>query len=363
MPSHQRLRGLLRRASLLTLPFAFALLGQDAAIGQTPSSAPVATAASPKSPALDVNSDPALKEVVVRVGSTSVTRGEIEKRLREAPQAALALLGSTPEEVRKNFVERFIVRELLLAEEAKARGLEQNPGVREHTLGILRLALVNEVRRETKSDSITNEDVQTFYAANPDKFVLPKRLALHQIVVESEAEARELIAELGEEPDPKVWAELAREKSIDKDTNLRAGTLGLVTEEGKTQDEERKVDPALFKAADKLKDGQLLQEPVKVGRNFVLVWKRQTLPPTSRSMAAETPAIRAAIADQRVREGMTTLLEGLRSAHVSEKYPELCGLIGIAQDGEVEPTKRPGTFPRAKRTADVRVQEGPAGLR
>ena len=94
---------------------------------------------------------------------------------------------------------------------------------------------------------------------------------------------------------------VAREKSIDKDTNLRAGTLGLVTEEGKTQDEERKVDPALFKAADKLKDGQLLQEPVKVGRNFVLVWKRQTLPPTSRSMAAETPAIRAAIADQRVR--------------------------------------------------------------
>ncbi len=299
----------------------------------------------------------------MRVGSSSMTRGEVEKRLREAPQAALAMLGSTPEEVRKNFVERFLVRELLLAEEAKARGLEQNPAVREHTLGILRLALVNEVRRDTKSDSITNDDVKTFYAANPDKFVLPKRLALHQIVVQSESEARALIAELGQEPDPKVWAELAREKSIDKDTSMRAGTLGLVTEEGKTQDEERKVDPALFKAADKLKDGQLLQEPLKVGANFALVWKRQTLPPTTRSMAAETPAIRAAIADQRVREGMTELLERLRASHVSEKYPELCGLLGIAQDGAVEPAKRPGTFPRAKRTAEVRTQEGPSGLR
>jgi peptidyl-prolyl cis-trans isomerase C len=306
--------------------------------------------------------DPAALEVVARVGSSVVTRGELEKRLRETPPAALAELGRTPEEIRLKFLERVIVRDLLLAEEAKARGLDSDPSVREKLLIFQRLSLVQALRRETKADSISTDEIKAYYDANPQKFQMPRRLGVHHVSVATKEEAEAILAEVGESPDVKEWGEIARERSLDKDTNLRGGNLGLLTEAGETGEGERRVDPAIFRAADQVRDGEVVPEPVKVGNKWSVVWRRQSVAASNRSLLAETPKIRATISDERVRAAVTQLLEQLRST-VTEKNPELVGLVEVSSDGSLEPPRRPGTFPRAKRAADPKVKDEPSGLR
>jgi hypothetical protein len=333
------------------------LVGLLAALG-SPSEAQAPDAPPADPPA----TDPATTEIVARVGSSVVTRAELEKRLRETPPQALAELGSTPEEISRRFLDRVIVRDLLMAEEAKARGLDSDAEVREKLLIFQRLSLVHALRRETKADSISTDEIKAYYDANPQKFTMPRRLGVHHISVATKEEAEAILAEVGDSPDPKEWGAIARERSIDKDTNLRGGNLGLLTETGDTGEEERRVDPAIFRAADQVRDGEVVPEPVKVGNKWSVVWRRQTVPPTNRSLIAETPKIRSTISDERVRAAVNALLERLRGT-VTEKNPELVGLVDVSSDGSLEPARRPGTFPRAKRASEPKVKDEPSGLR
>ena len=57
---------------------------------------------------------------------------------------------------------------------------------------------------------------------------------------------------------PKRWNELARDESVDKTTSMRGGNLGFVAPDGSTTDPNLKVDPALYAAAEKVKDSELV---------------------------------------------------------------------------------------------------------
>ena len=316
---------------------------------------PASSAPAPKTP-------PAGADVVVaRVGSSVITQAELERALAEAPRATLAKLGGTPEEVRRNYLEQVLVRDALFAEEARARGMDKRKDIRDRTLAVLRSQLVEALRSE--KGGVTEADIKAYYEANSKKFTAPKRIGVHRILVASEDDAKEILTELGAgSPDPKKWNEIAREKSLDKTTNLRGGNLGLLNEDGSTSDDTH-YDPGLFVAADKVKDGELVPQPVKEGSRFAVVWKRQSMRAMARPLELEAPGIRAAIVDQRLRQALTELLASLRPEHLKELNPELCDMITVTSQGDVEKAKRPGVLPRSRRVASPVPLEGPGGLR
>jgi peptidyl-prolyl cis-trans isomerase C len=53
-----------------------------------------------------------------------------------------------------------------------------------------------------------------------------------------------------------------------------------------------RFDPVLFAAAARVKDGEMVGEPVKEGDAFAVVWRRGTLPAVRRSVEEEASAIR-----------------------------------------------------------------------
>lgn len=302
-------------------------------------------------------------QIVARVGDTTITVGEMNRRLAETPRSHLAGFGSTPEEVKKNFLERVLVRDAILAEEAKARGLDKHRDVRDRNLGALRAMILHDVRTTSRAETISDEEVKAYFDSHKADFTAPKRVGLFRILVATEAEAKSLLDELGEKPDPKKWNDLARDKSLDKSNHLRGGNLGSVAEDGTTGQAENRVDPALLAAAAKVKDGMLVPTPVKEGDRWAVIWKRQSLSPVSRSLEIEAPSIRAAIADQRLRDGMQALLDKLRPELVKELNVELCDMVTVTPRGELERAKRPGALPRTRRPANAAPQEGPGGLR
>jgi len=293
--------------------------------------------------------------VVARVGDATITARELERRMGEMPQNVLATMGSTPQEV--------MVPAALFAEEAKAKGLEKQREVRDRMLSVLRSALVRDLKQGLNADAVDDDDVKSFYQGNPDKFSAPKRIGIYRILVSSEAEASALVKEVGSVPDPKAWNDLARDKSLDKASRLRGGNLGLVAEDGVTGQAGDKVDPALFAAADPVKEGELVPRPVKEGDKWAVVWKRQETRPSVRSFQQEAPGIKANLEDERLRKAMQDLLSGLRSELVGELNPELCDMVSVTASGELERTKRPGVLPRSKRGAAPVPTDGPGGLR
>ena len=311
----------------------------------------------------DSGSTPPTDVVVARVGDTTITARELDRRMKEMPRNVLETMGSTPAEIRRAYLDQVLVPAALFAEEAKAKGLSERRDVRDRVLSVLRLVLVRDLKKEAGADKVADEDVRAFYQANADKFSVPKRLAIYRILLGSEAEANALLKELGGAPDPKSWNDIARDKSLDKATRLRGGNLGLVAEDGTTGQAGEKVDLAVYAAADAVKDGELVPRPVKEGDKWGVVWKRQSAKASVRSLELEAENIKASLADERLKKVTQDLVTRLRAELVTELNPELCDMVSVTANGELERTKRPGVLPRPKRNASPAPTEGSGGLR
>lgn len=316
-------------------------------------------------PAVFAQSAPAVVDdpVVARVGSTEIRKSYLEKRMAETPRAGLARLGSTPEAIRREFLDKVILPDVLISEDAKARGVDKLGDIRQRLQMVKRSALIQDLRSSSKADAITADEIRAYYQANADRFVSPKRIQISRILLETESDARELIKELGTTPELKKWNDTARDRSLDRSTHLKGGNLGLVGDDGSTAEQDRKVDPTLFKAADLVKDGELVATPVKEGSKWAVIWKRQTNRAVTKSIDAEAPGIRAALADERIRDAVQKLLSDLRAQFVKEENPELVDMVVVSATGDLEKAKRPGTLPRTKHAAHAAPTEAPGGLR
>lgn len=119
---------------------------------------------------------------------------------------------------RESTLDELIMVELL-AHKARERGLDKNPSVMaEAELQAKTAAGRMYVRHLIAQTQVKPAELQAVYRTD----VPPHDFKLSQIVVADEAQARELIAELGR---GKAFAALAREHSIDEGTRAQGGSL------------------------------------------------------------------------------------------------------------------------------------------
>lgn len=291
--------------------------------------------------------------VVARVGAETITAGELSRRIQALPPFQLRMFGKSEEEIKRNFLERVLVRDRLLAQGAIDQKMEEQEGVRDRVRATLRAAMVQEVRLETQGSPITDADVERYYSENIDKYRSPERVALWRIQVATREDALKVLEELKKDGSVKRWNDLARERSLDKATSMRAGNLGYVTPDGKTADAAIVVDKALLEAVKGLKDAELLREPVQEGDRWAVVWKRQTMKAVERALADEATGIKQTIARQRTEEKLKALLEAGRKETVRDLNVDLVDEVTITDQRELSPARRPGVLP---------ARRAPAGL-
>lgn len=303
--------------------------------------------------------------VVARVGSEVITAEELDRRLRSLPPYAIKDFGATPREVARNFLDRVMVRELVLTLGAIEAGFEKHPEIADRTRNILRGAVVDQIKKQQVADPITEETVRAYYEANKDRFVAPKRISVWRILVASEADARAIIAEMKQGPslDVKKWNQLARDKSLDKMSAMKSGNIGFLNPDGTTPQPELKFESAIYDEAEKVQDGELVPEPVKEGGQWAVVWRKQAMRAVSRTVEMETSTIRSSILDERIRKAVNDLLGELRSQHLGETHPELVEALAVSETGEVARVTRPGILPRPRRIVDTTPIETPIGPR
>jgi peptidyl-prolyl cis-trans isomerase C len=304
--------------------------------------------------------DDAKKRVVVaRVGSAEITASMLEERMRSVPDFQLATFGKTPDEQKRNFLEQVVAKEALFAEGATSRKLDESPLVREKTDEVLRAARLNLLRTEVP---VTNEEIAAFYVENHGRFDSPERVAVYRILCRTREEAASVLAEAKQSGSLPRWNELAREHSADRATALRGGNLGFIAADGSSSEASVRVDPVLFAAAARVKDGEMVGEPVKEGDAFAVVWRRGTLPAVRRTVEEEAMAIRQVLARKKLEEAVRALLKQLREQAKVTEQQQLVELVEVDSNGGITQKHRPGVVP-AKPSTPPAPSATPRGLR
>lgn len=304
--------------------------------------------------ALGADSDP----VLARAGEHTVTASVLANRIGRTPQAQLALLASSAPGAKavpganaasvsgvagaRLVLDRLLVPEMLAAIEAQRRGLDKSPRVGDRARELLRQTIDQELKAEAiRRQPITPAEIREYYEANRSKYEQPPRIRIWRILAPDEASARALLDKVRAENRPAKWSDVARESSLDKATSQRQGDLGFVRPDGTTDVPRVQVNPALYQAAQGVKDGEFVPKPVPEGDKFAVIWRRGSLAATKRTLEAETGSIRQLLERQRTDAARDDLLRSLRAERVKDEKLELLDTLPAQLFGDKLARPRP----------------------
>lgn len=149
----------------------------------------IATGSSGVSAAPDAG--PPADPVVVQVGSAVVRSSELAFFLGRLHEFERQGFGHTPEQVRRAFVERRLVPELLFSEEARRRERDRDPVVAEHIRAQLIAALRDSFQREADA-SLTPAEIRTYCERNADPASCTRDASGYRVVLRRTKAARAL---------------------------------------------------------------------------------------------------------------------------------------------------------------------------
>ena len=257
--------------------------------------------------------------VVARVGSQQLTLAEVESRLAALPGFQRRALADTEPDVARWLVDRVLVPELLWSEQARREALDKTPRARARLNAVLEDALIEQLRQEViDQNPVSSEQVKAYYDEHQGDFRTPTRIRIWRIVVSNDKLARDVISVAAAAEGTQKWSELARKHSLDKATSMRKGDLGFVGPDGKTDVPRVQVDRSLYDAARRVRDGDLVLDPVPEGNRFAVVWRRGTRQATSRSIEDVRSWIEATLLRTHFEKALGRLLDGLKRRYVKD---------------------------------------------
>jgi peptidyl-prolyl cis-trans isomerase C len=265
----------------------------------------------------------------------SITVGEIEDRIAALPPFQRASFGNTPDLVRRTFLMQVLIPEALFSLGAEARKLAEEPRTSREIDRALSGATIRALRdRLGPASAIPMQDVQKYYDDNRARYDTAERYQIWRILCKTRDEAAAVLEQAKKDPTPKTFGQLARDHSVDKATNLRDGNLGFLTADGASNEPGLRVDPAIVRAAQAVRDGEFVPTPVPEGDSFAVVWRRGTVAANHRTVDDVAAQIRDTLWKARVKKETDALLASLRASKLRDYDPSLVDGIEVPVDAD-----------------------------
>jgi peptidyl-prolyl cis-trans isomerase C len=187
-------------------------------------------------------------EIVAEIGSEKITQADLDAQIENALDNQLSSIAAFMSneqlnEQRKKMLEQYQnpqakqqflqswLAQKILYREALEKKLTEKPEVKkllnELAQGLLSQQLMNE--QLASKINITQTDLETYYAANKDKFIEPAKAKISHILVNEEQQAKDIIERIKNGED---FGNLAKELSLDEDTKESGGVIDLDVVEG-----------------------------------------------------------------------------------------------------------------------------------
>ncbi len=285
----------------------------------------------PTPPARTPADDARRAGVVARVGDVTITVGQLEDEI--ARQTPFMRVRYRDRAQLEELVET-LLRFELLAREAERRGYGNDPEVRE---AADQSAVQQLIRRDFDEritvDSVAQADVQAYYDAHPEEFSRPEVRRASQIVLEHEAEARELVA-AARAADARGFRQLARERSVDPETRQRGGDLRYFDDHGVAPNSaDPAVDEAIVRATFALRDVGDVSDPIQLGDRWSIVKLTGRRPAEHRSVEEAAQGIRLRLWREQRQQALEDFAETLRQRIPTEvHYDRMAGVRFEAPD-------------------------------
>ena len=203
-------------------------------------------------------SGPAMKElgrVVIEVNEKKITLGEIEARLRQLAPAVRIRIRKNKE----RFLEGLVQGELLY-QEAIRQKIDESARIQKRIEHLKRRLVIEEfLRRDAETASVSEQQLRDFFLANKDRFRRREAVTLAHIVLKTEQEAWDAVAELRKGT---PFAQVARQRSIFEGTRDAGGMMGTA--------ERGALDKAIEDVAFKLPIGQP-SDPIRTSAGWQVI--------------------------------------------------------------------------------------------
>lgn len=271
-------------------------------------------------------------KVLAEVNSGTITTGDFDNELKNLPEY-LKAMADTPEG-RKEMLDTMVIRELILQQAAKD-GLDKGQEI-EDKLRDLRKRLVVEsfLKKKVETESnVSDEDMKKFYEQNKDKFKTGEQIKASHILVKTEKEAKDILAQLKAGGN---FEEAAKKSSVDS-SSAKGGDLGWF---GKGN-----MVPVFEKAAFALKEGQI-SEVVKSDFGFHIIKLTGKRAAGVRPFEEVKEQIKGAIMPTKQQEVFQKIKEELKkSAKITVKEDVLSG-IGSKKEEPAKDAAKPAEAPK-----------------
>jgi len=263
-------------------------------------------------------------DVVARAGTVSIGASEVASRM--------ALEGLDAETAVEQLIE-----EAALVQEAERSGFAEN---REDELGIERLmvrTMLHDLEKENTPESISDEEVREAYALNASEFQLPERRRSWHILVQSQSEAAEALAEsilreLHRADDPRtVYDRYADGEPEDVSFKLKAEDLPAITKKARLK---KSYKDAIFGA----KSEGPLKNVVKTTYGWHAIVVTEIVPEEIRTFEEVETELRERLSQKRRLGAIVAIVQGL----------EAQGLVHYDDQGVQRLLSMPGLPERAE---------------
>ncbi len=196
--------------------------------------------------------------VVAKVGPTNITQEDAGRELKALPDQIQKMFQG--QEGTERFVDELVKKEVLY-QEAKKKGLENNPEFQKKVEDFKKLTLIStllEKEIEEKS-KVTDKEVQDYYDAHKKDFAANNQVRASHILVKTEEDAKKLLDQIKKGAD---FAKLAKANSIDTGSAKNGGDLGFFSR--------GQMVPEFERAAFGLKKGEV-SNPVKTQYGYHII--------------------------------------------------------------------------------------------
>lgn len=236
---------------------------------------------------------PAVKEpAVATVNGIAIAKSRVDMIV----QQGLAAGQPDSPEARKGIIEK-LAMQTLAADEAIKKGLDKSPEIMAQIDLIRQSVLANAYVQDLMKNSTASDDMLKAEYEKIKATITGTEYKARHILVEKEADAKEIIAKL--KKDPGLFEKLAMEKSKDTGSKVRGGELGWF-------DLSRMV-PEFGSAVSKLEKGAITQKPVKTQFGYHVIQLEDTRPIEAPPFEEVKPQLAQHLQQQNVQKQMEDL--------------------------------------------------------
>jgi peptidyl-prolyl cis-trans isomerase C len=191
--------------------------------------------------------------IIAEVGNMYITLEELDQEI--ADMNARYNKGAEPKkltpEEKMSYLKEVLVPRYLFYIEAKAKGIDKDSKIREQLLGVeISLVAGEFLNKETASSNPSTKEIEAFYEQYKDQFRPAEERRIREIMVATEAEAKEILIELLKGTD---FSSLAQERSKAESAS-KGGDLGYIAK-GQRGADFKKFDEIAFSPS--LENGQI----------------------------------------------------------------------------------------------------------